>query len=94
MLTVIRDNIVYFSMLFLIICFLIAGIVFQRRNNRDGKKSTIVGWMIFGGLWPLINKKADRNLSTIEIVGFLVVVALIIGALIFTHFNTNGRFVW
>jgi len=94
MLTIIRNNIVYLSILFLITCFFTAGIILQRSNKGDGKKRTVAGWMIFGGLWPLIDKKANRNLSAIEIIGVFVVLALIIGALIYTYFSTNGTFVW
>jgi uncharacterized membrane protein len=90
----IKDNIVYIGMILLIIGFWLVALRVRKTDKGDGKRKKIAGWMIFGGLWPLIDKDSNRNLTKIEIIGIAVVITFMIGALIHTNFSTNGTFVW
>lgn len=90
----VKDNFVFISLILLIICLFLIGGVLIKSDRGDGKRKKIGGWLIFGGLWPLLDKNANRDLSTYEKTGILVVVVLMLGAFIYTFIETNGTFVW
>lgn len=90
----IKDNVVYIVLIFLIICFWIVALSIRKNDKGDGKRKRVAGWMIFGGLSPIIDKESNRNLSKTEIIGVAVLIAFMIEAFIYTFFSTNGSFVW
>jgi hypothetical protein len=85
-----RENIIHIPLIIIMISFWALAFYLYKKNQGKNK----IVWMTFGGLWPLINKENNRNLSKIEKVGMVVVILLTIGAFIYTNIGTDGTFVW
>ena len=68
---------------------------FILKSKKTSKKTkSIAGWTMFGGLWLLLNKEENRSLSKREINFFIIGLLLVIIAIAYTYFATNGTFIW
>ena len=72
-------------MLILMIVYVLSGLFFLS-DKSDGKRKKAAGSLLFGGLWLLNDKDANRDLTKTEIYGFIIVITLIIGALLFNSY--------
>ena len=90
----IRSNAIYLLILFLIFCSWMLALYIRKTDKGDGKRKTIAGWMVFGGLWPIIEKIHKEGVSSREKILIFVGVGFMFFAIIFTLFQTNGTFIW
>ena len=51
-------------------------------------------WILLGILISPLLKKSGFRLKEREVYGLLLLVVLILAALLFTYYQTGGRFIW
>ncbi|MCP3932859.1 MAG: hypothetical protein GY705_27625 [Bacteroidetes bacterium] len=90
----IKSNFIYITFIILILSFWGIGAFIIKSKKTSKKTKNITGWAMFGGLWPLLNKDANRTLSKREIIGFLIAFIIVVGAFAYTYFGTGGTFIW
>ncbi len=82
----IKENFIYLLIAIFMFGYIGFGLFLFSTSKENKKRRTIAGTLLFGGLWLLLNKDANRDLTKTEIFGFIIIFIFLVGAVLFNNY--------